>query len=62
MHEADERPAQPLPIDPQPRRDLEVPPMVSAPKSEGVASVKSPEGKPRETSNIFAGLDFNSNH
>lgn len=60
MLNADERSTRPLPIDPQPRRDLEVPPMVSTPRSEGVSSVKSPEEKPREVENIFAGLDFSN--
>jgi len=60
MLNADERLPRPLPIDPQPRRDLEVPPMVSAPRLEGVSSVKSPEEKSRKVENIFAGLDFSS--
>lgn len=51
----------PLPIDPQPRRDLEVPPLISQPQSQGVVSVKTPEPKQKEVENLFAGLDFSAN-
>lgn len=46
-----------LPIDPQPRRDLEIPPLVSAQQREGVASAKEPEPA-REPRNLFAGMTF----
>jgi hypothetical protein len=58
MHDAAERPLRELLIDPQPRRDVELPPMVSAPDSQGVATVKTPEPKPRDVQNMFARLDF----
>jgi hypothetical protein len=45
-------------VDPQPRKDLTVPPMVSRPHSQGVVSVKTREPKSKELENIFAGLDF----
>ena len=47
-----------LPIDPQPRRDLEVPPLVSAQQKEGVASAKEPEPAKGEPKNLFAGMTF----
>ena len=62
MYEADERPKRPLPIDPQPRRDLEVPPMVSAPQSQGLSSIRTPEPKRPDVENLFAGLDFSASH
>ena len=60
MHDGDERPLRELLIDPQPRRDLELPPMVSAPDSLGIATVKTPEPKQRDVQNMFARLDFGS--
>lgn len=47
-----------LPIDPQPRKDLEVPPLVTIAQPEGVSSVKAPEVEQKETKNIFSGLSF----
>lgn len=60
MLEAEERSSRALPIDPQPRRDLEVPPMVTSPQPQGVSSVRSPEPKRPDVENLFSGLDFGS--
>lgn len=49
-----------LAIDPQPRTDLMVPPMVVTPKKEGIGSTSGEEKKTRDVQNYFAGLDFSA--
>ena len=61
MHDIEVKPLTKLAIDPQPRRDLEVPPMVQMRQPQGVSTVRSVEPKRQEVGNLFAGLDF-SNH
>jgi hypothetical protein len=60
MHDNDVRPLSKLTIDPQPRRDLEVPPMVQTRQPQGVSTVRTAEPKRHEVENFFAGLDFNA--
>lgn len=58
MHSPEVRPLPKLTVDPQPRRDLEVPPMVRVQHSQGVSTVTVDQSKRQETENLFAGLDF----
>lgn len=48
----------PLPIDPQPRRDLDLPPLVDAKQKEGIASAKEPAPAKGDPKNLFAGMTF----
>ena len=58
MHDNAVRPLSKLTIDPQPRRDLEVPPLVQTRQPEGVSAVRTAEPKRQEVENMFSGLDF----
>jgi hypothetical protein len=58
MHSVDERSVRTLPIDPQPRRNLEVPPVISTQQHQGVSSVRVPEQRTPQVNNLFASLDF----
>jgi hypothetical protein len=58
MHDREERPISKLTIDPQPRQDLKVPPMVQTRQPQGVSSTMPVAPKRQEMENLFVGLDF----
>lgn len=60
MHDIEVTPLTKLTIDPQPRQDLVVPPMVQMRQPQGVSTVRTSEPKRLEVENLFAGLDFSS--
>ncbi|MBL4540225.1 MAG: hypothetical protein JKP97_00260 [Rhodobacteraceae bacterium] len=60
MHDADVKPLSKLAIDPQPRRDLEIPPMVQVHQPQGVRTATAVEPKRQAAENLFAGLDFSA--
>ena len=58
MHDIEVKPLSKLAIDPQPRRDLEIPPMVQMRQPQGVSTVVTAEPKRQAVGNLFAALDF----
>jgi hypothetical protein len=58
MHDIQFKPLSKLSIDPQPRKDLEIPPMVQLQQPEGVSVVRTVEPKRQELGNLFVTLDF----
>ena len=58
MQQVEERPMAKLALDPQPRKDVTVPPMVDTKPASGVMSVRLYERSNPEAENVFSGLTF----